>query len=104
MRDASLAFIEHLGRNDVLEGLVGEFEIFLDVDVVLDLHEDDWRGDEEGAAQEGPVGREEGHVLDLVEVEAAKKVSMMCKCWLFFWGREVAYAQVTAAPADWMPL
>lgn len=70
LRDASLALLDQLGGSDFLEGLVGELEILLDVDVVLDLQEDDWRCDDEATAQEGPVGCEEGHILDLVEVEA----------------------------------
>lgn len=57
-------------EDNILDGLVAEFEILLDVDVVLDPEENDGSGDEEGASQDSPGGVEELVVANTETVKA----------------------------------
>ncbi|TKW55711.1 hypothetical protein CTA1_9858 [Colletotrichum tanaceti] len=62
--------VEGAGRGDVGDGLVGELEVLLGGDGVLDLEEDDGGADDEGAGEAAPGGAEDGVVLGAEAVEA----------------------------------
>ena len=53
----------------VREGLVRASQILLDSDVVLDLVENDWGGDEQGEDEQAPVTSELGEEGDLLAIE-----------------------------------
>lgn len=60
---------DRVGGQDVLEGLVGALQVVLDGDGVADAHEDDGEGEEEGAAEDAPVGGEFVHEGGFLAVE-----------------------------------
>lgn len=43
------------GNTDILVSLIGEFEVFFNIGVFLDLEEDDWRGNQETTNEETPA-------------------------------------------------
>jgi hypothetical protein len=56
--------------DNVLLGLIGELEIILKGDAILDLPQNDWRGDHERAGKKCPTGSEEVHVGEFQSIEA----------------------------------
>jgi hypothetical protein len=65
-------FFHRNTAHDVLSGLVREFEILLDIYMVLDLEEDNGGGNQKTPKEKAPTRGKLGHERGFIKIQAAK--------------------------------